>query len=260
MRHPAGSPGSRGAVLSGPFLLLSIRDEDEAADDEYRAMMRFAGLGSAGMRRIRLTHESLGRIDLADWSGIILGGGPYNVSDAAEVKSATQRRVESELLGLIGRIVEHDFPFLGCCYGVGTLGTVIGATVDRAHPEPVAGVTVAVTSGGRADDLFADVPDVFDAYGGHREGASALPSHAVRLASSSTCPVQAFRVGENVYATQFHPELDLDGMLTRIDVYKNHGYFPPESADTLKTAARQWNVRYPQTILKRFVDRYARRR
>lgn len=258
MRHPAGSSGSRGVVPSAPFLLLSIRAEDEAAEDEYRAMMRFAGLDGTGMRRIRLTHQALGRIELEDWSGIILGGGPYNVSDPVEVKSVTQRRVESELLELIGRIVDRDFPFLGCCYGVGTLGAVIGATVDRSHPEPVGGLTVTVTSAGRDDELFAEVPDVFDAYGGHREGATALPTGVVRLASSPECPVQAFRVGRHVYATQFHPELDLDGLITRIDVYKDHGYFPPESAEELKTAVRQWDVRYPQTILRRFVNRYAR--
>ncbi len=43
-----------------PFLLLSIRGEDAAADDEYQAMMRFAGLDESGMHRIRLTHRSLG--------------------------------------------------------------------------------------------------------------------------------------------------------------------------------------------------------
>ncbi|KUI03133.1 glutamine amidotransferase [Mycolicibacterium acapulense] len=258
MRHPAGSSGSRGVARPAPFLLLSIRGEDEAAEDEYRAMMRFAGLDTTGMRRIRLTDEPLGDIDLDDWSGIILGGGPYNVSDPVDAKSGTQRRVESELLNLIGRIVDRDFPFLGCCYGVGTLGTVIGATVDRTHPEPVGGLTVTVTSAGRDDELFAEVPDVFDAYGGHREGATSLPPGVERLASSPDCPVQAFRVGHHVYATQFHPELDLDGLITRIDVYKDYGYFPPESAEVLKSAVRQWDVRYPQTILRRFVERYSR--
>jgi GMP synthase (glutamine-hydrolysing) len=240
-----------------PFLLLSIRGEDEAADDEYGAMMRFAGLDSTGMRRIRLTHESLGPIDLADWSGIILGGGPYNVSDAPESKSMTQQRVESELLALIGRIVDEDYPFLGCCYGVGTLGTVIGATIDRTYPEPVGGMSITITDAGREDPLFAELPDAFDAYGGHKEAAAQLPPDALRLATSPQCPVQAFRVGDNVYATQFHPELDLDGIDTRVDAYKNHGYFAPESAEQLKTEARQWDVRYPQTILRRFVERYA---
>jgi GMP synthase (glutamine-hydrolysing) len=242
-----------------PFLLLSIRGEDEAADDEYGAMMRFGGLDAAGMHRVRLTHQSLGHINLSEWSGVILGGGPYNASDAPETKSATQRRVESELLPLIGRIVDQDFPFLGCCYGVGTLGAVVGATVDRTYPEPVGGMTITVTDAGRDDPLFAEVPDVFDAYGGHKEAATMLPSQASCLATSSDCPVQAFRVRENVYATQFHPELDLDGMYTRINVYKNHGYFAPDSADALKTQAQQWDVRFPQTILRRFVERYARR-
>lgn len=241
-----------------PFLLLSIRGEDEAADDEYQAMMRFGGVDERGMQRIRLTHRPMGPIDLDDWSGIILGGGPYNVSDPEESKSATQKRAESELLSLVERIVDNDFPFLGCCYGVGTLGSVIGATVDRSYPEPVAAVTVTLTEDGRQDPLFAELPDVFDAFGGHKEAASSLPPQAVRLASSPDCPVQAFRVGANTYATQFHPELDLDGILTRIDVYKNHGYFEPESADSLKAAARQRNIEYPPTILRRFVDRYAR--
>ncbi len=241
-----------------PFLLLSIRAEDAAADDEYAAMMRFAGLDTNGMHRIRLTHEPLGDIALADWSGVILGGGPYNVSDAAESKSETQRRAESELLALIARIVEQDFPFLGCCYGVGTLGTVIGATVDRTYPEPVGAMTVTLTEQGRRDPLFADLPDVFDAYGGHKEGASALPPGIEPLAHSADCPVQAFRVGDNVYATQFHPELDEAGICTRIDVYKDYGYFAPDAADALKSAARQRSIEYPPTILRRFSERYAR--
>jgi len=247
-------------VGQAPFLLLSIRAEDAAADDEYAAMMRFAGLDTKGLHRIRLTHRSLGKIDLADWSGIILGGGPYNVSDAADSKSQTQRRVESELLPLIGRIADRDFPFLGCCYGVGTLGSVVGATVDRTWSEPVGAMTILLTERGRRDPLFADLPDVFDAYGGHKEGASALPSDLVCLAYSADCPVQAFRVGDNVYATQFHPELDADGICTRIDVYKDYGYFAPETAESLKSAALQRSVEHPPTILRRFAERYARLR
>ena len=145
-----------------PFLLLSIR-EDEAVDDEYSAMMRFGGLDESGLHSIRLTHRPLGPIDLSDWSGIILGGGPYNFSDPPESNSKTQQSVESELLSLIGRIVDRDFPFLGCCYGVGTLGSIVGATVDRTYPEPVAAVTIKLTLAGRDDPLFADLPDVFDA-------------------------------------------------------------------------------------------------
>lgn len=245
-------------MADAPFLLLSIRGEDEAADDEYGAMMRFAGLDERGMHRIRLTHRELGEVDLSRWSGIVLGGGPYNVSDAPGTKSPTQVRVETELAALLAELIADDFPFLGCCYGVGTLGAAVGAVVDRSCSEPVGGVTVHVTADGRQDPLFAGLPDRFDAFGGHKEAASALPSHVVRLASSDDCPVQAFRVGANVYATQFHPELDLDGICTRIDVYKDYGYFAPETAESLKDAARQRSVTHPMAILSAFVQRYSR--
>jgi GMP synthase (glutamine-hydrolysing) len=70
--------------------------------------------------------------------------------------------------------------------------------------------------------------------------------------------VQAFRVGSNVYATQFHPELDLEGVCTRIEVYKDAGYFPPSEAETLKKASREVEVRHPMTVLSNFVARYRR--
>ena len=87
---------------------------------------------------------------------------------------------------------------------------------------------------------------------------SHLPEHATLLASSPGCPVQAFRVGSNVYATQFHPELDIAGLVTRIEVYKHSGYFEPHEADSYKAMARASTVLEPPKILTRFVQRYAR--
>lgn len=241
-----------------PFLLLSVRAEDAAADDEYLAIQRFAGLDETGLLRIRLTHESLGEVNLADWSGIILGGGPYNVSDDPAGKDDTQVRVERELATLLDVVIAADFPFLGCCYGVGTLGTAVGATIDRTYSEPVGAVTVTLTREGCDDALFAGLPTKFDAFVGHKEAVSTLPGNAVTLASSDACPVQAFRVGSNAYATQFHPELDAAGLATRIDVYAHHGYFAPEAAEDLKTAALQHDVSAPPIVLQRFVQRYRR--
>ena len=78
------------------------------------------------------------------------------------------------------------------------------------------------------------------------------------LAESAACPVQAFRVGRNVYATQFHPELDLAGICTRIDVYRHAGYFEPDQADVLKARAAEVDVRHPVTLLRNFVTVHAR--
>jgi predicted GNAT family N-acyltransferase len=65
-----------------------------------------------------------------------------------------------------------------------------------------------------------------------------------------------FRVGQNVYATQFHPEGDSDGFILRIQVYKHFGYFDPNEADQLIQAVNQTPTPYAQHVLRRFVQRY----
>ena len=105
-----------------PFLLLGIRAEDAAADNEYDSFLSMAGLGEGALRRIRLEQRALGQVDLGEWSGILLGGGPLNYSDPAELQSPVQRRVEADLHGLLDRVMRADFPFLGACYGIGALG------------------------------------------------------------------------------------------------------------------------------------------
>src|SRR4029453_3821500 len=126
-------------------MLLEIRAEDVAADDEYAAMLRCARLDESQLRRFRMEQAPLGGVDLDQWSGIILGGGPFQASDHEEVKSATQRRVEAELTALLDDVVERDFPFLGACYGIGTLGRHQGAVVDRTYAEPIGGVRIKGT-------------------------------------------------------------------------------------------------------------------
>lgn len=241
-----------------PFLLLSIRAEDDAAEEEFEAMLRFSGLDRAHLRRIRLEAEPLPPIDLDNHSGIILGGGPFNASDPASEKSPTQVRVERDLAALLDEVVARDFPFLGCCYGIGTLGSHRGGVVDRTYAEPIGPVTVSLNEAGRADPLFARMPVSFEAFVGHKEALTVLPPDAVLLASSPTCPVQAFRVGTRVYATQFHPELDVPGLCTRIDAYKHHGYFEPHEAQTLKELARTARVVHPPEVLRRFVELFPR--
>jgi GMP synthase (glutamine-hydrolysing) len=242
-----------------PFLLLAIRAEDAAADEEYQSLLACAGLAEGDLRRWRLERRPLGDVDLRDWSGIFLGGGPFNASDPQESKSVVQRRVEADLRMVIGKVIRADFPFLGACYGIGTLGGHQGAVVDRRYAEPIGAVPVTLTRDGRRDPLLRGLPATFDAFVGHKEAISRLPRHAALLASSPACPVQAFRIGGHVYATQFHPELDVAGLCTRIEVYKHAGYFEPGQAGALKAQARRATVTHPPAILARFAQRYARR-
>lgn len=239
-----------------PFLLIATRAEDEAADNEYAAFLTFGRLRPEDLHRVRAESGPLPAIDLDDYSGVIVGGSPYNSSDPDEVKSGVQHRVEGELADLLHAVVARDFPFLGACYGIATLGVHQGGVVDTTYGEMVGAVPISLTDEGRADPLLEGVPPAFDAYVGHKEACSKLPPGAVLLATSPNCPVQMFRLGQNMYATQFHPELDLPGLLGRMAVYDRHGYYPAEGQGDLIATLRATSAPHPPRILRNFVERY----
>jgi GMP synthase (glutamine-hydrolysing) len=241
-----------------PFLLLATRAEDEAADNEYDAFLEAGGLEPAELRRIRLEAAPLPDLDLDDYSGIVVGGSPFTVSDPETRKSEPQRRVERELSALLDDVLARDRPFLGACYGIGLLGTHQHGFVDRRWSEPIGRIRVTLTEEAAEDPLFSALPESFDAFVGHKEACTELPPGAVLLATGEHCPVQAFRIGRNVYATQFHPELTVDGIVTRIHVYRNYGYFQPDQMHALIESVEGVSVPEPGKVMASFVHRYAR--
>lgn len=243
-----------------PFVLIATRHEDAVADAEHEQFCRFSGLDETQLRRIRLEAAPMPALDLAAVSGVILAGSPFTTTDPVEEKSAVQRRVEAELATLLDRIIAEDAPLLGACYGVGTLGVHQGAVVDRTWGESAGAATIRLTDEGRADPLIraGGLPDEFEAFVGHKEAVSALPPHASLLATSTTCPVQMFRIGTRQYATQFHPELDADGLEARLRAYLDHGYIDPGELDAVLERARRADTSAVAGVLRGFVELFAR--
>ncbi|MHA6511628.1 glutamine amidotransferase [Tessaracoccus sp. Z1128] len=235
-----------------PFLLLSTRPEDDAAAGELEAVARLAGLAADDVVQVRVEAAPAPVVDLDSYSGVFLGGGPFNSSDTH--KSALQVRVEADLDRIITEVVERDFPFFGLCYGVGALAGRMGGVVDRSVGEDVGVVTATLTDEGRADPIFDGVPDQFHAFTAHKEGCRILAPGAALLATGVTCPVQAFRLGKRVYATQFHPELDSAGLAARIRIYRDAGYFDPADTEDLVALAESSTITHAvHGMLRNFV-------
>lgn len=239
-----------------PFLLITTRGEDREAADEHAAYCRLTGLLPEDLEWRRIDRAPLGEVDFGRYSGIILAGSPFTVSEPVERKSPTELRVERELAALLDEVVRLDVPFLGVCYGIGTIGAHQGARVDRTYGESSQAVRIGLTEHGQRDRLFHELPVEFDAFVGHKEAISAVPDSIVVLAGSPTCPVQAFRVGRNVYATQFHPELDTASFSSRVRAYAGHGYFEPAELDAILARVEQVDVRASHMVLGRFVEEY----
>lgn len=196
---------------------------------------------------------------LDEYAAVILGGGPGCVSDDPATRNPTEARAEAEIIALLPEIIRRDLPFLGCCAGIGILAHHLGATVSKARwGEPVGAVRGRVTAAGRDDPLLAGLPEAFDVLVGHKEAVQDLPEGAIHLVEAESCPFQMIRVGRNVYATQFHPEADGQVFADRIRIYRSHGYFDPEEAETLTERVLATRVTEPERILRRFVARYVR--
>ena len=237
-----------------PFLFLSARPEVEAVGPEYESVRRAMGLDAGRLEHLRLDVDPLGDLRLDDVAGVVVGGSPYNVTTAETSKHPVQRRVEADLARLAENCVARDHPLLFTCYGIGVLTRVLGGVVGTEHGEEAAAVEIRLTPDGVADPLVGALPARFDALVGHKEATERPPADAVLLASSAACPVQVYRVGRRVYATQFHPEVSTHDFVARAQVYRHHGYFPASELRAVSERLAAATVTEPQRMLRRFVE------
>ena len=240
--------------MNKPFLILQLRPEDETSDSEYQAFLKYGELDAKDTHRIRIEQTGIpADLSLNNYCAVIVGGSPFDISTPEYEKSSMQKKIEQDFHRLLDTIVKKDFPFLGACSGNGLLGAYLGTPITTRYAEPVGSVSVNLTEAGKSDPLLAGFPEQIEVLLGHKEACDMTPQGATLLIQGKTCPVQMFRVGNNVYATQFHPEGDSEGFILRINIYKHHGYFPPHRAEELigKVSARE--TPYAQEILRRFV-------
>jgi GMP synthase (glutamine-hydrolysing) len=242
-----------------PVLILQLRPEDATSDSEYACILKYGGLQAGDTCRKRIEQRGIpDDMNPEDYSAIIVGGSPFDISTPADRKSGIQKKIEADFNRLLKQVVALDFPFLGACSGNGLLGNYLGTSISAQYGEAVGCVTLDITEAGKQDKLLRGFPDQVDVLLGHKEAVDTLPEGATLLMTGSGCPIQMFRIGENVYATQFHPEGDAEEFILRINTYSNHGYFEPYEADELKKSVCEKPTPHAQEILRRFVESYCR--
>jgi GMP synthase (glutamine-hydrolysing) len=238
------------------ILILQMRPENETSDSEFEAIVKVGNIEREQVHRIRVEQLEKFDIELNNYCAIIAGGSPFDVSCPVNKKSAVQKQIESFFNSLFDQVIAIDFPFLGACSGNGLLGSYCGTTISGKYSEPIGSVTVTVTEAGEKDDLLIGLPKQFPVFVGHKEACDNVPQSSVLLVSSETCPVQMFRIKKNIYATQFHPEADVEEFILRINTYKHYGYFPPEKSDELISTIKDIETPVAKEILRRFIIKY----
>ncbi len=133
-------------------------------------------------------------------AAVIMLGGPMNVYE--EEKYPFLKEEDT----YISRLVVEEIPFLGICLGGQLLAKACGARVRASREKEIGWYDVKVSKEGSKDLLFKNVEGKIPVFQWH-EDAFEVPDRGVLLAKGNRCRNQAFRIGENAYGLQFHPEM-----------------------------------------------------
>jgi len=185
-----------------------------------------------------------------------IGGSPFNVTDPESTKTDVQRRLEADVeriaAGVMAAPSSSSPAALFTCYSIGILTRLLGGEVSRGYPEDTGPVSVDLTTDGERDPLLGTLAHRFTALTAHKEGSARVPDGATLLATNDACPVQAYRVGERLYATQFHPEPTPKAFTERMAVYRDDGYFPANDYDTVAGRVLAASVTEPVRLIRAF--------
>ena len=103
------------------------------------------------------------------------------------------------------RLLDRHVPMLGVCLGAQLIAKAAHASVYPAREPEIGWYDVELTDVAAEDDVFSQLPRRFRALQWHYYTYD-VPAGAVELARSELC-TQAFRLGDAVWAVQFHPEV-----------------------------------------------------
>jgi GMP synthase (glutamine-hydrolysing) len=143
---------------------------------------------------------------LAGYDAVISCGGTANTHE-----TDVHPWIDHEI-GLLSEALRDRIPVIGLCLGAQLLNRAAGGTALPSQPPEVGWVEVSTTPAAAADPVLAAVPASFQAMQWHYYACNP-PEDAVELARNTTC-VQAFRVGEVAWGTQFHIEVTREILLT----------------------------------------------
>ncbi len=119
-------------------------------------------------------------------------------------------------MDLIRKCVAADHPMLGICLGAQLTAGALGQNVYKGAAGKETGfMDIELTNDAKTTPFQHFDPLKTKIFQWHGDTFD-LPPEAILLASSPQYKNQAFRIGKNIFATQFHPEIDSNGLLNTL--------------------------------------------
>ena len=145
-------------------------------------------------------YDLLGDLDLSQFSGVILSGGPESVTDQADAPRADPR------------LFDLGVPVLGICYGMQTIAQQMGGKVEISDKREFGFARINIQKESRLigdiSDSESEFPQSLDVWMSHGDKVVELPDGFDLIASTDSCPIAGMVNEERrIYGVQFHPEV-----------------------------------------------------
>lgn len=208
--------------MEKPTLVLQFRT-DASLKHEIDCYLKKGGYKKSDFKVVNVL-QAKNRIpkvkDLNKYKAVITAAsGEFQISDWP---NDIRKKVE-KLTPLFRSIVEKEIPTLAVCFGNQVVANLYNGNVKRDEKRSETGtLQVSLTKEGRNSPLFDGVPKRFFVVLGHKDSVTKLPKGAIHLATTKKNKYTAYRLGKNFYGIQFHPELDLDGLMWRLNLYPEY--------------------------------------
>lgn len=174
----------------------------------FDPMLRRAGFR---IRYVNFSRQPDFKPDVSRYNGLVVLGGPMNVDQLDQYPHLLTE------IDTIRQALERGIPILGICLGAQLLAAALGANVRPNNVREIGWYRLHPTSAAGGDPLCRHLDGSQHVFQWHAYTFD-LPPGAVHLASTPTCPNQAFRYGDRAYGLQFHLEADEKLIRTWLEV------------------------------------------
>lgn len=136
--------------------------------------------------------------DLTAFDGLLITGSPASIhDDFAWIPTLKNLIVEAFAAGQ---------PIFGACFGHQAIADALGGKVGY---NPDGWVFGAVEVANLEKPVWAnELDDSFILYAAHKEQVETLPEGAVAIAAGPGCRYAGYSIGDKLYTTQYHPEIE----------------------------------------------------
>lgn len=140
--------------------------------------------------------------DLDGVDGLIILGGPQNVTDIAQYPWMQQEAA------YIKRCHEATLPIVGICLGAQLIAHALGGKVEARSKPQVGFDEVQITPAGQVEPVLGGIAWRHPQFFSCGQEIKQLPPGATLLAGSGATPVQAFKAGVRTFGFAYHFECD----------------------------------------------------